>query len=167
MGLGKYSIGEGTDAMVWPTSIKTIMSVSDVQAVPKTTSTTRTIDLKSFTFNDMRLLVSDWMKVGSSSHTRSWWDMITCLRGPDSPSERPDMSAQEASVAYSARRERKYKTVEVIRNKAFFGVIGGAARSHKGDSVTLPPRNQWDHFDKHVERAAKALGLKVIIEGEK
>ena len=89
------------------------------------------------------------------------WDIMTSLRGPDHPSERPDMKPPEASRAYSGRRKRKYDTVEIVRARAFYGACGGQARSHVDTAVTLPPQHQWDHFDKHVARAARWLGLKV------
>lgn len=90
------------------------------------------------------------------------WDILTCLRGPDSPSERGDGSGSANASAYKARRERKYKTGEVIRHMS--GLFGGAARHRASDYVTLPPREEWDHYDRHVEKAAKALGLRVQIE---
>lgn len=96
------------------------------------------------------------------------WDILTCLRGPDSPSERASMSRSEHDEAYRKRRERKAKTVEVIRWHALQGAVGGSARYRSDrDWVELPPRDEWDHFDKHVDRAARSLGLGVRIEGEK
>lgn len=94
------------------------------------------------------------------------WDIMTGLRGPDSPSERPDMGVEERDRAYRGRRKRKYDTVEIIRHTAFYGALGGCARHHEDTKVTLPPRGQWDHFDRHVARAAQYLGLQVKIEGE-
>lgn len=93
------------------------------------------------------------------------WSVITCLRGPDFPSERPNMSEAEHKKAYKARRDRKFDTVEIIR-AASVGQVGGA-RVHVDDHVTLPPKDQWDHFDKHVARAAAALGLKVKLRKPK
>lgn len=92
------------------------------------------------------------------------WDVLTALRGPDTPSERSDMPAKERDEAYRARRVRKYKTVEVIRYHAV-GHTAPGARRHADDKVILPnDREVWDHFDKHVERAARALGLRVEYE---
>ena len=113
-----------------------------------------------------QMSLDDWRRFMSAfltcnPHSGEAWDILTCLRGPDAPSERPDMASKEAAEAYAGRRKRKYDTVEVIRHAAFFGASGGCARHHKGDVVKLPPRQQWDHFDKHVARAANALGLKV------
>lgn len=93
------------------------------------------------------------------------WDVITCLRGPDSPSERPNMGAEEAAAAYKARRARKYDTVEVIRG-ASVGQCGGA-RTRTDTFVTLPDESMWDHFDKHVARAAKALNVEIKIKALK
>lgn len=90
------------------------------------------------------------------------WDVLTCQRGPDTPSERSEMTASEYSAAYKARRERKYKTVEVIRAAA--GISASGARKHKDDKVVLPNSQKWDHFDRHVYAAARALGLKVEYE---
>jgi len=90
------------------------------------------------------------------------WDVLVCLRGPDSPSERPNQPEGVRESSYNARVARKMKTVAIIRGNTFPGV--GAARCADGDTVSLPPSNTWDHFDKHVHRAALALGLKVQIE---
>lgn len=116
-------------------------------------------DVSGLSLDELRQLMGKIIRTNPNSGR--FWDILTCLRGPDSPSERPDMAAGEASKAYQGRRDRKYKTVEIIRSAAFFGAIGGSARSHKGDAVTLPPHSQWDHFDKHVARAANALKLEV------
>lgn len=90
------------------------------------------------------------------------WSVITALRGPDSPSERPNHSHAKSSELYWLRRERKRRTVEVIRGKAVGQV--GAARTRKADSITLPPSSCWDHFDKHCARAANVLGLHINID---
>lgn len=92
------------------------------------------------------------------------WDILTGLRGPDSPSERPNMSSSESSAAYSARRKRKRETVEAIRGFTFPG-IGGARYRTDEPVVYLPPSTEWDHFDKHVARAAQTIGLKVAVKG--
>lgn len=118
--------------------------------------------IEDLTFDQIRGLVGDIL--ARNPHSGRFWDVLTCMRGPDSPSERPDMSSKEAAKAYAGRRERKFRTVEVIRKKAWFGVCGGGARNHDGDKVTLPPSSTWDHFDKHVARAAHAIGLDVEIE---
>lgn len=54
--------------------------------------------------------------------------------------------------------------MEIIREKAFFGVTGGSARHHDDDTVIVPPSGEQDHFDRHVVRAAGVLGLKVKVE---
>jgi hypothetical protein len=114
------------------------------------------------TFEEFRDLLR---RVVGSGYGQRAWDVITALRGPDSPSERPDMSPQDQAAAYAARRERKRKGVEVIRGHF---VAGGSARSRKDISyVTLPPREEWDHHDKHVGEAAEALGLEIRIEENK
>lgn len=115
------------------------------------------------TLNEKRAMIGQWLKEDEGDQL---WDLMTGLRGPDSPSERGDMTSEEQARAYKGRRARKFKTVEVIRAKAFNGVIGGSARSHHADHITLPPRGQWDHFDRHMERAARVLGLKVVVEEE-
>jgi hypothetical protein len=114
------------------------------------------------TFEEFRDLLR---RVVRSGYGQRAWDVITALRGPDSPSERPNMSPQDQAAAYAARRERKHKGVEVIRGHF---VAGGSARSRKDiNYVTLPPREEWDHHDKHVGEAAEALGLEIRIEENK
>ena|SRR3990167_9926317 len=122
----------------------------------------QTVSVKHLSFNQWRQFMSEYMSMSPQASLA--WDLMGCVRGPDSPSERPDMSSDESSIAYQGRRERKYKTVEVIRQAMFFGSIGGAARFHKDNKVILPRRSSYDHFDKHVERAANAIGLQVINE---
>lgn len=114
------------------------------------------------TFEEIREVIGTFLK--SSGDAGRLWDLITCLRGPDFPSERGDMESDESSKAYRGRRERKARTVEVIRYHAFNGASGGSARLRSDRNyVILPPREQWDHFDRHVSRAATILGLEVKI----
>lgn len=120
--------------------------------------------VREMTLDELRGLIG--IILDSNPNSGKFWDIITCQRGPDSPSERGDLSEDKNEEAYRARRERKFKTVEVIRAASFGGVVGGAARSHKGSSVTLPPHAKWDHFDRHVHRAATVLGLDIKIEKE-
>ena len=116
---------------------------------------------RSMTFKEWQEFMAEFLRYNDSASKA--WDVITCQRGPDSPSERPDMGPAESAKAYKGRRERKYNTVEVIRAASFGGVVGGAARSHKADKVVVPPPEQRDHFDRHVVRAAGVLGLKVEV----
>ena len=90
------------------------------------------------------------------------WDIITAQRGPDTPSETINCpGAPGQPEIYKQRRDRKYLTTEVIRSASWFGVVGGAARSHSGTTVTVRPLKEQDHFDRHVIKAANALGLEV------
>lgn len=111
------------------------------------------------TFDEMRKEIGAFLQTNEGAKL---WDVMCALRGPDTPSERPDMGSKESSAAYAGRRKRKHSSTELIRERAFFGVIGGCARHHDGDTITLPPSIQWDHFDKHMARAAEVLGLKVM-----
>lgn len=120
-------------------------------------------ELKSLTFDEQRTAIGIFLK---SSSGGKLWDLITGLRGPDSPSERADMKYNEHSTAYGARCARKYKSTQIIREYAFFGVIGGAAKHRPGTKIVLPPQERFDHFDKHMLRAAEAIGLGVQYETE-
>lgn len=113
------------------------------------------------TCDEMRDLIGKFLKRGDSEAQRLW-DIITCQRGPDHPSEDGTMANNEASEAYQARRKRKRDTVEVIRAKSWGGVVGGCARYRTDiDYVTVEPPNEQDHFARHVVKAADALGLEV------
>lgn len=115
-------------------------------------------ELGELTFDQQRVALGIFIK---SDRGQKLWDLITALRGPDSPSETPSMSGKEAKIAYAERRKRKYNSTEVIRWAAFFGVVGGAARYHEGDKIVVEDLDNLDHFSKHMVRAANAIGLKV------
>jgi hypothetical protein len=115
------------------------------------------------TFDGMRSVLFDYLR--NYDPGGRMWDLLTGLRGPDSPSERPDLSDEVNRTNYAARRARKRQTVEVIRGHAFPG-IGGARYRTDVSQVVLPQPNKWDHFDKHVARAAKALNLSIVYEKE-
>lgn len=93
---------------------------------------------------------------------KALWDVLVCMRGPDSPSERPSDPWEERERLHEARRARKMKTGAVIRHHAV-GEMHAAMTSDKS-YVVLPPAEKWDHYDKHIAQAAGALGLKVKIE---
>lgn len=137
------------------------MSIRSNMEAPKL-SEKLVAQLKTLTFDEMRVAMGIFLR--SYNGGQQLWDLITGLRGPDSPSETPSMGPEERDKAYKGRRDRKFKSTEIIRNAAFFGVVGGAARYHKGNSIKLPPSNKWDHFDKHMSRAASVIGLGVDIE---
>ena len=122
------------------------------------------VKISELSFTDWRRFMSEYLS--TNPHSGKAWDILSCVRGPDSPSERPDMTSEENFVAYAGRRARKYKTVEIIRDAMFFGVVKGGARHHKGTKVILPPHSKHDHFDKHVEIAAGVLDLKIKYEEE-
>ena len=117
---------------------------------------------KSFnelSLEDWRRMMADLLSVNHNA--ASIWDIMGCVRGPDNPSEHSGMSSKEHAAAYKGRRNRKFDTVEVIREAMFFGRCGGSARHHKDTKVKVNPPGFQDHFDGHVIKAAKALGLKV------
>ena len=62
-------------------------------------------DPSELSFNEWREFMALFIKTNGSSGAA--WDLMTCLRGPDSPSERGDMSSEEAATAYAGRRARK------------------------------------------------------------
>lgn len=123
----------------------------------------KTIDIRDLSFTDWRRFMSEYMS--QNPYASQAWDVMGIIRGPDFPSERADMSPAEHATAYKGRRERKFNTVEILREAMFFGVVGGGARHHKSSVVILPPRSHWDHFDRHVERAARALGIRIAQNG--
>lgn len=89
------------------------------------------------------------------------WDVLTGLRGPDWPSEK---GGDESMKMYRLRRRRKFLAGEVIRGASFPGV--GGARHRTDDHIILPPESRWDHYDKHMDRAARALGLTVTVDND-
>ena len=124
---------------------------------PTTGSTTST-DIDSWDLEAIRKQIGKWLrgKYGSSLAA-----ILAAQRGPDSPSERPDIPEQHDKL-YWGRRARKASSGEVIRKKSFFGIGCVGARTREGDSITLPPSSRWDHYDKHMAQAAAVLGIKVV-----
>jgi hypothetical protein len=122
-------------------------------------STPTTNEVDGWALDDIRKQIGRWL---SGKHGASLAAILAAQRGPDSPSERPDMGSAEHATAYWGRRARKASSGEVIRQASFFGLGRVGARSRKGDSITLPLSNKWDHYDKHMAQAAGVLGIKVI-----
>lgn len=115
-------------------------------------------------FDAIRTQIGEWLR---GPHGGELWDLMCAQRGPDSPSETEEMDAPTRNRMYLARRERKYKTAEVIRSASWFGACGGAARRRVDDHITIPPSSKQDHFDRHMVRAATLIGLRVDIESPK
>lgn len=113
----------------------------------------------AITFQEKLDILAVWVE-----QDKALWDVLTALRGPDSPSEIGDGLGVKNAALYDQRRKRKYQTTEIIRAKS--GLHGGAARFHAGNQVKVPPTEKWDHFDRHVVKAAKALGIEVVTEAE-
>lgn len=118
-------------------------------------------EFNKLSLNEVRELIGGYIRGGVAGG--QLWDLMAgCTRGPDYPSERPDMSQEESRKAYAGRRERKHRIGEVLRFKAFCGKVGGGARYRTDiDYITLPPESEWDHYDRHAARAAQILGIEV------
>lgn len=120
--------------------------------------------IRGMTLDDMRRVIGLFLDTPAGAQL---WDLMAVVRGPDSPSERGDMSEKDHAAAYAQRRARKRATGEVVRERLFFGHIGGAARHRAGEHVTLPPIPQRDHYDHHIARVVGLLGLTVKVEERK
>lgn len=107
----------------------------------------------------IRRQIGRWL---AGRHGANLAAILAAQRGPDSPSERADMDSQDHDRAYWGRRARKASSGEVIRHASFYGIGKVGCRTRGGDSITLPPRKLWDHYDKHQACAAQILGIKVI-----
>lgn len=120
---------------------------------------TTTTNMDGASLEEIRKQIGRWLNGPQGASLAA---ILAAQRGPDSPSERPDMEGAAHEQAYWGRRARKASSGEVIRSASFFGIGKVGARSRKGDSITLPPENTWDHYDKHMAQAAQVLGIKVI-----
>ena len=107
----------------------------------------------------IRKQIGRWLSGFNGSNLAA---ILAAQRGPDSPSEHGGVDSAEYQRLYAGRRARKHSSGEVIRAASFFGIGKVGCRSRKADSITLPPSNCWDHYDKHMAQAAKVLGIKVI-----
>lgn len=116
-------------------------------------------DIDNWDLTAIRTQIGRWLKGPCGSNLAA---ILAAQRGPDSPSERPDMSGQDHQKAYWGRRARKRSSGEVIRAASFYGIGHVGARTRKGDTIILPPAGQWDHYDKHMAQAAGVLGIKVV-----
>jgi hypothetical protein len=115
-------------------------------------------EIDNWNLDDIRRQIGRWL---ARQHGSSLAAILAAQRGPDSPSERPDMGGPEHTQAYWGRRARKASSGEVIRRRSFFGIGTVGARSREGTFITLPPSSKWDHYDKHMAQAAAVLGLQV------
>lgn len=115
-------------------------------------------DINNWSLDEIRTQIGRWL---NGQHGASLASILAAQRGPDSPSERPDMDMTNHDRAYWGRRARKHSSGEVIRAVSFFGLGKVGARSRSASSITLPPQKYWDHYDKHMAEAARILGLEV------
>jgi hypothetical protein len=122
-------------------------------------SETYQTEVDNYDLEAIRRQIGRWL---SGRHGAALAAILAAQRGPDSPSERPDMGPVQHDQAYWGRRARKASSGEIVRSASFFGIGKVGARSRSGDSITLPPRSKWDHYDKHQAQAAQVLGIKVI-----
>lgn len=113
------------------------------------------------TLDDIRKQIGKWL---SGPHGAALAAILAAQRGPDSPSERGDMDRAEYDRRYLGRRARKRSSGEVIRAASFFGIGHVGCRVRKDTKIVLPPRNVWDHYDKHQAEAAHYLGIEVVID---
>jgi hypothetical protein len=116
-------------------------------------------EINKWDLDEIRKQIGRWL---SGKHGANLAAILAAQRGPDSPSERGDMASADYDKAYWGRRARKASSGEVIRQASFFGIGRVGARSRSGDSITLPPSDLWDHYDKHMASAAHALGIAVV-----
>jgi hypothetical protein len=116
-------------------------------------------DINSWNLDEIRKQIGRWL---SGKHGSGLAAILAAQRGPDSPSERGDMSSADHDKAYWGRRARKFSSGEIIRAASFFGLGRVGARSRTASSITLPPSDNWDHYDKHMAQAAGVLGIAVI-----
>jgi hypothetical protein len=115
--------------------------------------------LDEWDLDQIRRQIGRWLKGPNGANLAT---ILAAQRGPDSPSERGDMSPAEHDRAYWGRRARKRSSGEIIRSASFFGIGKVGARARGGDTITLPPRSQWDHYDKHQASAAQVIGIKIV-----
>jgi len=129
----------------------------------KTTTGTTTAmtgsNIDSWGLDDIRKQIGKWL---SGKHGANLAAILAAQRGPDSPSEHGGLSGDAYSEAYWGRRARKYSSGEVIRAASFFGIGEVGARTRVDTKIVLPPSKIWDHYDKHMARAASVLGIEVV-----
>jgi hypothetical protein len=122
-----------------------------------------TTNVNDWSLDEIRRQIGEWLNGPNGAALAT---ILAAQRGPDSPSERGDMARADFDRAYWGRRARKASSGEVIRSASFFGIGKVGARSRTGDSITLPPQEHWDHYDKHQAEAARILGIKVNISAD-
>jgi hypothetical protein len=121
---------------------------------------TQQADLDNLDLVSIRKQIGRWL---SGPNASSLAAILAAQRGPDSPSERNNMSGEEHKTAYWGRRARKKSSGEVIRSASFFGLGKVGCRSRTDTKIVLPPHSKWDHYDKHMAQAADVLGIKIEI----
>lgn len=132
------------------------------------------IDPKALTFDTLRALTDEFLKSNPKEGKR-YWDCMAALRGPDVGL--PDADGKVVAALANgqtpgpehARVQRKHTTSAIIRAHMFPGAAGCSAAQMNMEPdahIVLPAKDLWDHFDKHIFKAAVVLGLPVQIGDE-
>lgn len=133
------------------------------------------IDPKALTFESMRQLTDEFLK-SNPKEGKKYWDCMVALRGPDTGLPNAEGLASVALANGNTpgpehdRITRKATTSAIIRAHMFPGAAGcsSAAMNSDPDAILiLPEKDKWDHFDKHMFKAAIVLGIPVQTGDEK
>lgn len=126
------------------------------------------LDPSSLSYHDILVLIGDFL--ASNPHEgKKLWDLLAVVRGPDCGlGLGPDYEDGRDEKATKGRNDRKALTGAIIRAYMFPKGVGGASAkfNHHEDTIFLPPKKDWDHYDKHVWKAINVLDIPHKIEGE-
>lgn len=127
------------------------------------------IDPKTLSFELVRKLVDEFL-THNPKEGKKFWDVMVALRGPDQGfGSGPAKIDGSTPTEENARISRKKLTSTIIRGRMFPGTVHCSAAQIDANPdaiIQLPAKAGWDHFDKHVFKAATVLGIKYEIEGE-
>lgn len=120
------------------------------------------LDTKLLSFDLMRQLTDEFL-AKNPKEAKKFWDLMAVVRGPDTGLKgtlaKIDGSTPDAE---KERVTRKRQTCSILRGLFFPQAVNCSSADISTDpdaKIMLPPKDQWDHYDKHVWKVCQAHGI--------